>query len=478
MIRLMVLGAVLVAVVGPPRPGSAQAPPFSNTLRYGSGYFEVPAAAVLPNFGVRASYSGFWIRTDADPLVGSDGLVTGPGERRRSFHGDGVLALGLGGWAEVGTTLQSFSDEADGGRVMGLFAKLLLLDPAQSGLGLAVGGRWVEAPDFGDGVRRAPTRLGIPDARARAVFTDGRDLDTRLTLYGVGTFVLPGVEISFLPRNQVTASLGYGTGMLREGGDLPWYADGGWNGWFLAGSWDVEPTAGTVLSLKAEHTGFDVNVGGEVARGALRMGVHLLGANHDDVGAFRSRRVGFSLSLTACPLLRRACRPAVRTPGAADTVRLPAPPPDTVRIRAPRPDTARRGPSVHDPLEHPVEGVQDGDGGAPVQLALLARLGAQQAVVPPLGASAHGGDDHPRVEGAHRLHPHELRLHQVARHLPDGVQRGEGPHAQVPLTGREAARFSLDRLPTPLHPHGQAPLAVGRRVDLQAQETESAPGGL
>lgn len=373
-------------------PGAAQSPPFSSTLRYGSGYFDVPAAVVLPGAGFRAGLSAFRVQVDAEPTVDAAGNVVGAGEGRTRLHGDASLAVGILGRGELGATLQSFASKEEGGRLLGAFGKLLLLDPTDTGLGLAVGARYLGAPDFGDGVRRAPTRLGFPDSRALRRFTDGRTLDTRLTLYAVATLRLPGVRASWLPENDVNVSLGYGTGMFREGGDLSWYAPPGMDGWFLAGGVDLALGPGTLLVLKAEHSGFDVNAGAEVARGGVRVGIHLLGVNHDGAAsAYRSRKVGLSVSLTACPLLNRACTPGLRTRAPADTVRLPAPPPDTVRIRdtAAVPDTglAEPGSGASGTTPAPDTGVRrtgaEGRGAGSVGSGHAVRSGRGPGALPP-----------------------------------------------------------------------------------------------
>ncbi|UCC27094.1 MAG: hypothetical protein JSU98_08285 [Gemmatimonadales bacterium] len=325
--------AVLMAMTGGVVPGVAQAPTFSSTLRYGSGYFDVPAAVVLPSLAFRASWSGFLVRVDADPEVDGNGAVEDPGAARSSFHGDGAFSVGLWDRLEVGATLQSFAGTAQGGTQAGLFGKALLLNPARSGLGLAVGARYLNAPTGEGGVELAPARLGFGDPRLRASFDDGRSVDTRLTVYGVASVYLPGIRFAWLPDNQVSLSAGYGSGMFREGSGLPWYAPEGTGGWFFGGGWEVQTGSGAVVALRAEHNGFDVNAGVEVAWGGLRVGVHGLGLNHGGgTSVYRSRKAGFSASVTACPLLKRACRPSLRVAFAADTVRLPAPPPDTVVI--------------------------------------------------------------------------------------------------------------------------------------------------
>lgn len=331
----------LLCVLQPHAVG-AQSPPFSSTLRYGSGYFDIPAAAVLPNMGLRAAWSGFWVRSDGDPLLDGAGQVSDAGEPRRSFHGDASFSLGIMGRGELGASLQSFSSGDDGGRMLGAFGKLLLLDPSDSGLGVAVGARYLSRPDFGDGQAYVPGRLGFPDQRLREDYAGAGGPDTRLSLYGAATLQLEGPRASWLPENDVTLTLGYGSGMFREGGDLSWYAPPGWNGWFLAGGMDLSLAPGTILALAAEHNGFDVNLGLEIVHGGASLGAHVLGANHAEATSpWRSRKLGISVSLTACPLLKRACRPGLRTRAPADTVRLPAPPPDTVRRAPPTRDTAK-----------------------------------------------------------------------------------------------------------------------------------------
>lgn len=326
---------VLVAAVALPATLSAQSPPRSATLRYGTGYFDVPVAAVLPSLALRAGYAGFWTDVAADPVTDSDGNVVSSGSPRSAFHGDAAFGLGLLDRFELGLSVQSLGAEGEGGHLAGGFAKALLMSPARTGFGLAAGVRYVGAPDYGDGVARAPGRLGFPDRRARASFTDGRTLDTDLTLYGVATLTLPGPALEGFPPGELSLSAGYGTGMFREGGEFTWYSAGGSGGWFWGIGAGVELGSRTLLSVLVDHNGFDANAGVELTWRELRIRAFGLGLNHDGSSVYRSRKWGASFSLTACPLLNRACAPRVRRFEPPDTVRLPAPPPDTVVVARP-----------------------------------------------------------------------------------------------------------------------------------------------
>lgn len=462
----------------------AQAPPFSQTLRWGTGYLDVPVAAVLPGGSFRAAFSGF--RVSPDVL---------PGDESR-FHGDGVLSLGLFDRLELGTSLQSFNDAGDGGNLVGFFGRALIVDPTATGFGLAAGVRRLGQPDV-PGAPVATPRLGFPaPGLLRRDPSTGGEVDADWSLYGVASLFLPGIQAPGLPDNTVSLSLGWGTGLFREGEDVEVYADGSWGGWFGGVSLDLRLGEATTLSLMADHGGLDTNLGGEVAWNGVRAGVHLLGLNHgESVSPWRSRKVGFSVSLTACPLLRRDCRPGVRRAHLPDTVRLPAPPPDTVIVRDTAglaPGLARRaaGPgqgegtgeaapsgSVHDPLDEAVQGVQDGNGRAPGQVVLgFARLGPQEAIFLPLGPGVDGGDHHPGVEGPHGLHPPEFGVHLVLRHGADGVQRRLGSHAEVPFAGGDPRGLAQELPALPLHVHGHVPLPVGGRVHVEADEPETSAG--
>ena len=318
-------------------PGAAAAQqPGSPTLRWGSGYLDVPAAVVLPGAGLRATFSGFWSRVPDPPVVGDDGSVVGTGPSEERFHGDLAVGLGLFDRVELGASLQSVRSDEEGGDLWGFHGRVLLLRPDPGGLGLAVGARVLTTPTFPGDVEGAPGRLGFPDPRLLREYSDGTEVRTRFSPWVVATWAVPGPSAGWLPPNDLSLTVGWGGGIFREGEALSWYAGGVTDGWLVAGSWGFALAEELTVGLEAEHDGFDVNAGAEVNWRGARLGVHALGLNHREaVSVYRSRRWGVSLSLEACPLLRRACRPRVRRPAPADTIRLPAPPPDTVRVTVP-----------------------------------------------------------------------------------------------------------------------------------------------
>jgi len=329
----------------------AQGPSMPSTLRYGSGLIDVPVSSVLPHMSVTGTFSGFFLSLDRTVAVDDEGReFPWDGEIDR-FFGDGSLAIGLFDRGEMGVTIQSLGDEAEGGNVWGLFGRVRLIEPVDQGLGLAVGARYLTSPSFDDGVDRDPGRLGFPDARLRERFAGGEDvMGTNLSLYGVATAHLRGFDAGILPRNDMTLSLGYGGGMFEHGPGTGFYGSGS-NGWFAGASTHFELGPYSTLALMAEHNGFDVNVGAQVDVGGLRAGVLYLGANHGRPAGgydseYRSPKLGVLASLAVCPRERGfRCRPRMMERTVPDTVWIPPPPPDTVVI-AQAPDVRPEGEAV------------------------------------------------------------------------------------------------------------------------------------
>jgi hypothetical protein len=155
------------------QPLTAQTPTMPSTLRYGSGLMDIPVASVLPHRTVTGTVSGFFLSLDRRALIDETGATVGTGPGVDGFFSDASLAAGLFDRAEAGITFQSFDDEASGGNLWGLFGRIRLWEPIDQGLGLAVGGRWVSSPSFGDGRDHRPGRLGFADDRLLADY-DGR----------------------------------------------------------------------------------------------------------------------------------------------------------------------------------------------------------------------------------------------------------------------------------------------------------------
>jgi len=315
----------------------AQTTTMPSTLRYGTGLLDVPVASVLPHLAVTGTYSGFFVKLDRSVQVDASGNTIGYGPPVDDFRQDASLAMGLFDRFEVGTTLHSFGDAASGGGVWGLFGRLQLLKPSNQGVGLAAGARWVKAPDFGDGRPYRPNRLGFPDRRFRS-YPGRAEVGTGLSLYGVATAHMRGGEGGLVPRHDFTFSLGYGTGMFQDGGDLPFYGAGDSGGWFFGSAVHVGIGGGSLLTVMGEYNGFDVNVGTQVDLGGIRLGVQYLGINYDEPSGgwdseYRRPRLGVLASLAVCPggqgLL---CKPRLMPRPQRGIVQLPAPPPDTVVV--------------------------------------------------------------------------------------------------------------------------------------------------
>ena len=313
---------------------SGQSPSMPSTLRYGSGLIDIPVSSVLPHMAVTGTFSGFFMDVSKRVIVDESGNQIGMAPGIDKFLSDGSLAFGLFDRFEAGASMQSFGGESDSGNVWGLFGRMRLLEPIDQGIGLAAGARYLTSPDFGDGYDYSPGRLGFADDRLKKSYTG----DTSLSLYGVATAYLRGFDGGPLPENDVTFSLGYGTGMFREGGTLGFYAPGHANGWFYGTALHIGTSDDSVLTLMAEHNGFDVNVGAQYDWGGVRVGVHYLASNHAmPVGGYFSEyqkpKLGILGSISACPNISGfRCRPQSMERTEPDTIFIPPPPPDTVIV--------------------------------------------------------------------------------------------------------------------------------------------------
>jgi hypothetical protein len=316
---MLLVGAATLVVVGT---GSGQTTKMPSTLRYGSGYLDVPMASVLPHLAVTGTASGFRVDVEQTAIT--------PAES--AWFYDGSVAIGLFDRVEVGTTLQSFNDATSGGNMWGGFGRVAILRPRDQGLGIAGGVQWVSGPDYGDPTRNHQSpRLGFPDPR---FYEENSGVQTELTLYGVTSVFLRGLPTPILPDYDVTISIGYGNGMFLEGNRLDFYDHASSRGWFVGGAGHLSITETALLHIIGEWNGFDVNMGAQLDLGGFRVGGHVLGANYwTDVGAFRSPKLG--LLASACLDFSGGsprCQPELMARALPDTIRLPAPPPDTVIV--------------------------------------------------------------------------------------------------------------------------------------------------
>lgn len=317
---------------------AAQTTTMPSTLRYGSGLMDTPVASVLPHMTITGTYSGFFMDLGRSLEINASGDPIGFGAGVDQFYSDGSLAIGLFDRAELGASLQSVNDAAAGGNMWGIFGRVQLMRPTNQGLSLAVGGRYVTAPDFGDGTSYQPTRLGFADRRFRETSTGLDDVNTELSLYGVATAHVRGFDQGALPPHDLTFSAGYGTGMFQGGDRLSFYNFADSEGWFFGSAAHVGLGDSSLLTLMGEYNGFDLNIGAELDAGGIRLGAQYLAANYAEPASgyfseYRKPKFGIMASVALNPngdgLLSK---PSLMERPAPDTIRIPAPPPDTVRI--------------------------------------------------------------------------------------------------------------------------------------------------
>lgn len=315
----------------------AQTTTMPSTLRYGSGLLDIPVSSVLPHMAITATYSGFSVNLDRNVALDANGNAVGYTGAEDHFYQDASFALGLFDRAEVGSTIQALNDSGAGGNMWGIFGRVQLLRPTTQGIGLAVGGRYVTAPEYGDGLDYQPNRLGFQDRRFRN-YAGRDDINSKLSLYGVASAHVRGFEGRFLPKHDLTLALGYGTGMFQDDADLSMYDYTSSNGWFFGSALHFAIAPNTVLTVMGEYNGFDVNVGTQLDLNGIRVGAQLLGTNYAKPtngydSPYRMPKAGFLVSLALCPgsggLL---CKPRLMDRPEPQVMQLPAPPPDTVVI--------------------------------------------------------------------------------------------------------------------------------------------------
>ncbi len=326
----------LAALVAAP-PVSAQTTTMPSTLRYGSGLIDIPVADVLPHMAITGTFSGFFVKIDRNALVGPTGDPAGFGGGVDKFYKDASVALGLFDRVEIGTTLQSFNDADAGGNIWGLFGRVAILKPQNQGIGLAAGARYVTAPEFGDGLDYQPSRLGFPDRRFRN-YAGRQDINSELSLYGVASAHFRGFDGGFIPRHDLTFSLGYGTGMFQDDADLNMYEYVSSLGWFFGSAIHFGLGDNSILTFMGEYNGFDVNLGTQLDLGGIRVGAMALGTNYGKpaggyISQYKMPKLALLGSVALCPSGGSfLCKPKLMERPEPEVRMMPAPPPDTVVV--------------------------------------------------------------------------------------------------------------------------------------------------
>lgn len=317
---------------------AAQGGSAPNTLRYGTGLFDIPVASVAPHMAIFATYSGFQVKTDQTITVGSDGRIIGTGPEDSFWAQDASVGIGLFDRIELGATFQNFADADAGGTMAGGFGKVAILNPKEHGIGLAAGARFVSAPSFdavSTTVNYQPGRFGFPDVGLHETYTGtADDVKTTFSPYVVGTARFAGPTVEQFVDYDMSFTLGWGYGMFNQGEDLDWYSFAWSNGIFFGSDLAFQLTPNAVLHVMGEWNGYDINAGLQADLSGVKIGAYGLGLNYR--GQHRTQylgtKYGIMASITLCPETGGLCKPSLVERVKPDTVQLPAPPPDTVVV--------------------------------------------------------------------------------------------------------------------------------------------------
>lgn len=243
---------------------------FPQTLNWGSGLIDIPAAWVSP---VSGDFSLNW---------SGKALQTSPAvpQYQSSLAATGAFQVSLLDHAEIGMSVLSKDFEH------GFYGQLLLWDEqnyrGRTGSflpSLAIGMRNIGPYDhidrFGLGYQQT-LNPGGGTAPLIGVDSVHRSFSTGNTVYGVATksFSLADLRSSW-PDVGISLTVGYGNGLFQNHGTLATrdYAADATGGLFYGIKTDFRPTPNTLLSVMAENNAWDFNVGTYVSYRGLRAGV-------------------------------------------------------------------------------------------------------------------------------------------------------------------------------------------------------------
>jgi len=236
-----------------------QIEPYGQTLQFGTGYINVPAA------WVSSRNADVWLAISAKDI---------PSFAERSKQGlasrmNTNLAIDTH-WARrfaVGLSLYSQNPE------WGAFAQALILRDGELSPylpAIAVGarniGKYDEEDRFLIGRDVALDSTGRSRKRAGHRFVA---FNTAPTLYVVATKDIPLSTYSSVGRTSISLSIGYGNGLFSDDGKLntnnpaPVYNNSGTiaRGLFLGGRFVIHPSLNTTLAVLAENDAWDWNAG-------------------------------------------------------------------------------------------------------------------------------------------------------------------------------------------------------------------------
>jgi len=233
--------------------GAQQVEPYPQTLQFGAGYINTPAAWVSR----RSADSWITLAAKDLPSFGD------PARNSLASRLNSNLALDThwGGRLSIGASLYSQNPE------WGAFGQALLVRDGDLGFlpAVAVGARNVGRFDHED--RFLIGHDVVLDSSGRyddVVVARYAKFNTSPTLYAVMTKDIPLSGFSDRGRTSMSLSVGYGNGLFRDDGGLgDQYNNSGTiaRGLFLGGRLVLHPWANGALSLLAENDGWDWNSG-------------------------------------------------------------------------------------------------------------------------------------------------------------------------------------------------------------------------
>jgi uncharacterized small protein (DUF1192 family) len=243
---------------------------FAQTLNWGSGLIDIPAAYVSPLSG---DFSLNW---------SGRALQTSPNipQYQSSLAATGAFQVSLFRHAELGMTVLSQDFEH------GFYGQILLLNQDELrgrtgsflpsvAIGLRNVGPYSHLDRFGLGYQEG---LNPNGGTAPIIIADSlhRTFSTGNTVYGVATksFSLADLRSSW-PDVGVSLTLGYGNGLFSNHGTLPTrdYAADATGGLFYGIKTDYRLSPNTLVSVMAENNAWDFNAGTYVSYRGLRAGV-------------------------------------------------------------------------------------------------------------------------------------------------------------------------------------------------------------
>lgn len=251
--RAWVQFACAMAAAGSSLGAQQQVQPYGQTLQFGAGFINTPAA------WVSSRTADSWLTLSAKDLPSfGDPSKNGLASRLNSNF---ALDTHWGGRVSLGASLYSQNPEWGG------FGQVLLARDGDLGFlpGIAVGarniGKYKHEDRFLIGHDVVLDSAGKYD---EIVVSRYAKFNTAPTLYAVVTKEIPLSAYSERGRTAMSVSVGYGNGLFRDDGGLgDQYNNSGTiaKGLFLASRLVMHPTSNTSVTWLAENDGWDWNAG-------------------------------------------------------------------------------------------------------------------------------------------------------------------------------------------------------------------------